>query len=387
MNIDLNNFREVSYGVQKIFFDKEYRFHDHFQHRRKTRTFPFYKNVLAFLLENPDIKIYFTLNDSVKPFRKIEQGYLIHMGSYIVFCNEIKNSTKGRIKTFLSQHVSLKDISATEADKDAYIKTNANEKNILDAIKSFNPEIQERILNSFSVIQSKNTPVLTGSNEITSDEFLKAFSKFLTDKDVQNKFIQNIPKFQTQILKSHIDFLKENLDKNETFIQNWIDADDGKYRKQRCLIFGIDYIDPKREGCLSGKRFDVLAEQNRDHHVIIELKSPNTEIFDIETKTNSNGGTVEEFRISKDLSRAIPQILGYKKWYQKASSEEIAQLGLKDKKKISRCIIIIGQNKESEVWKENLYSLRNSLTGVDICTYTDLISKLENTVQNLGENL
>jgi hypothetical protein len=309
------------------------------------------------------------------------------MDSYIGFCKAISSSTRGRIQAFLSQHLKLKDISATQADKDAYIKANATQQNVLAAIDGLPTDAQKSISDSLRHLQTSPGPAATPSHEVTSREFIDSFSRFLTDKEVQTAFVRNIPQVQIQILKSHIDFLRANLDKNETFIQNWIDADDGKFRKQRCLIFGVEYIDPKREGRLSGKRFDVLAEQNRNCHVIIELKSPSADVFDVGSRENPNGGQVEEYHLSRELSRAIPQILGYKKWYEKASAEEIQELGLRGKKKISRCIIVIGQDKDTQVWKENLNDLRNSLAGIEICTYTDLINKLENTVHNLEETL
>ena len=380
-------FREVQYTNGKIFFDKRHDFHKHFGHWRRTRRFPFYENVLRFTAANPDVHICFTLDESIKPFRKIRQGYIVNVDSYIAFCKAISRSTQGRIHAFLSQNLNLRDISATQADKDEYIKVNATKTNILAAIEGLHPDIQIGISDSLKKLRMSSASTPPQGHEISVPEFLNAFSRLLTDRDVQAAFIQNIPQVQIQILKSHIQFLRANLAQSEMFIQNWIDAEDGKYRKQRCLIFGVEYIDPKREGKLSGKRFDVLAEQNRNHHVIIELKSPSANVFDIVSRPNPNGGQVEDYSISKELSRAVPQILGYKRWYEQASPEEIQELGLTGKKKISRCIIVIGQDKDSPVWKENLNNLRNTLVGVEICTYTDLINKLENTVQNLEETL
>jgi low affinity Fe/Cu permease len=387
MNIDLNNFTKAPYGGGKIFFDKKCDFHKHLHHWYRTSRFPYYKNVVTFVAANPDVNICFTLDDSIKPFCKIDQGYLVHMDSYIAFCKAISISTEGRIRAFLSQNLNLKDISATQTDKDEYIKANATQKNILAAIENLAPDAKKSISDSLKHLQDLPTSTISEGNDVTVPEFLNAFSQFLANKDVQTAFIRNIPQVQIEVLKKHIEFLKANLDKNETFIQNWIDIDDGKYRKQRCLIFGIEYIDPKREGRLSGKRFDVLAEQNRNYHVIIELKSPSATVFDINSRDNPNGGKIEDYSISRELSRAIPQILGYKKWYMKASAEEIQELGIKGKKEISQCIIVIGQDVETPVWRDNFNDLRKTLNGVDIWTYTHLINKLENTVHNLQEAL
>ena len=161
-----------------------------------------------------------------------------------------------------------------------------------------------------------------------------------------------------------------------------------KHRKKRCLIFGIEYVDPKREGFLNSKRFDILAEQNRNHHVIIELKSPDADIFKVEESANANGGKNTTYNLSPDLSRAIPQVLSYKDWYERTTPEELQGIGIVDRKRVSKCIIVIGQNKpDDEVWMSNLSRLRSSLSGMEIWTYTDLIEKLENTIANLEQNL
>ena len=335
MNFDLNNYNEVHYWKGKIFFDKRCDFHKHLGHSYRTKRFPHHESVLAFVAANPEVGIYFTLDETIKPFRKIDKGYILHMDSYINFCSAIKSSTKGRVQAFLSHTLNLKDISATQADKDEYIKANATEKNLLAAIESLPASAQQNISILLQHLQTSPETSASQSHEVTVPEFLRAFTRFLTDTEVQTAFVRNIPQVQIQILKNHIDFLKANLDKNETFIQNWIDEEDGKYRKLRCLIFGVEYIDPKREGRLSGKKFDVLAEQNRNHHVIIELKSPNANVFDVVSRDNNNEGMVNDYSLSKELSRAILQVLGYKKWYTNATTEEIEELGLAVRKKIS----------------------------------------------------
>ena len=384
MNFDSNNFREVQYDNSKLYFDKGYSFHEHFKHKQKTRKFPFYRNILKFLEENPNTKIYFTLNEEMKTFQQISDGFLLNMRAYLDFCRTIASRTGGRLKAFLGQNVDLLKVTATDMEKADFIKANATEKNILDAIKTLPDEAQINIVNSLSVV---STPKDQSDPEINSTDFISAFSKFLTDKDVQSAFYSNLPKIQIDILKSHISFLKSNLDKNETFIQDWIDEDGGKFRKQRCLIFGLEYVDPKREGEFNRKKFDILAEQDREHHILIELKSPNVDIFDIKETGTPNEGKTTEYSLSEKIARAIPQVLGYKEWYENASAEELQKLGISTKKEISKCIIIIGKNIIDDVWKGNLSRLRNSLSKIEILTYTDLIDKMKNTIKNFEENL
>ncbi len=385
MKFDPNNFNYLSYGRFGLYFDTRCSFHNYFNHKLKTRRFPYYKNILQFLTENTDTKLYFTLAEGVKSFQRVDGGFLINMTTYQQFCRTIGSKTGGRLKAFLGQNLSLKDTSATGAERDEFIKANATEKNILGAIKTLPLKARVNILNSLRSLGSPTEETQSAEVNINSADFIAIFSKFLTDKNVQNTFYSNLPRIQIDILRSHISFLKKNLDKNETFIQKWLDEDGGKFRKLRCLIFGLEYVDPKREGKFMRKRFDILAEQNLDNHVLIELKSPSAEVFTVKTKKTINDGITTEYHLSSDLARAIPQILEYKKWYDNARPEEIQALGL-EKKRIHKCIIIIGTRKDDDVWKENFQLLKSNLL-VELYTYTDLVDKLKNTIKNLEESL
>ncbi len=194
-----------------------------------------------------------------------------------------------------------------------------------------------------------------------------------------------------QTLKEYKQFLIENLDKNEKFIQDWLDEEDGKYRKQRCLIFGIEFIDHKREGELGRKRFDILtrASLNSSEYVIIELKSPKDNVFKIVEKQSSQGGTSVEYHLSPEISRAIPQILRYKSKFESKTEDDddLKRIGI-EKGLVKKCIIIIGQKSNDPIWIDHFVNLKNNLSNtLEIWTYSDLIEKLEITIKNLEENL
>lgn len=384
MNFDPNNFKVVTYGEVNIYFDKDCIFHDYFHHKNKTRKFPFYRNILQFLTENYETKLYFTLNEEVKNFQKINNGFLINMTAYQQFCRAIGSKTGGRLKAFLGQNLNLRDATATDTEKTDFIKANANEKNILEAIQGLNQETQIRILDSLKA--SCQMSIVGQTKEISSDELISAFANFLTNKDVQNAFYFNLSKVHINTLKSHILFLKDSLEKNETFIQNWIDEENGKFRKQRCLVFGLEYVDPVREGQVAGKNFDILAEHDLEHHVIFELKSPKDDVFKV-VQNQTTSGVSTEYHLSPQLSRAIPEVLGYKKMYEDAQGEELQKFGIKNKKPISKCVIIIGTRKDNQVWKENFERISCCLSGVELLTYNHLIDRLENTIRNLEENI
>ncbi|GJQ61159.1 MAG: hypothetical protein SCALA702_02120 [Melioribacteraceae bacterium] len=195
-----------------------------------------------------------------------------------------------------------------------------------------------------------------------------------------------------ETLKEYKEFLERNLDKNETFIQNWLDAEGGKYRKQRCLIFGIEFIDHKREGELSRKRFDILTRSSiiKNEYVIIELKSPCDDIFKIVETTSVHGGSSVEYHLSPEISRAIPQILRYKSIFENTSDDDddLRRIGIK-KGSVKKCIILLGKRNHADpIWEDHFQSLKNNFSNIlEIWTYSDLIDKLEITIKNLEENL
>lgn len=189
------------------------------------------------------------------------------------------------------------------------------------------------------------------------------------------------------LLKSYKQFLHDNLHQNEKFIQNWLDEDGGKYKKQRCLIFGLEYINHKREGELSRKRFDILTTMNalNREYVLMELKSPNADVFKVVEVETSNGGKSTEYHLSDDLARSIPQILHYKRLFHSKGDgdDDLQRIGVTGGK-VSKCVIVIGARQSDPVWKEHFYSLVESLSGnLEIWTYTYLIEKLEATIANL----
>lgn len=384
MDFDPNNFRTVSYGTINLYFDKNYIFHDYFHHKQKTKKFPYYRNILGFLSENPSAKIYFTLSDLVPSFQRDGDCFIINMNAYQQFCSTIGTKTSGRFKAFIGQNINLRDVNVSDAEKASYIKANATETDIIEIIQTLNPSVQTKIFNSLKAVNQ--TPTSQDTPNITQAEFISALSRFITDADLQKAFYSQLPKVQIDILKSHITFLKENLDKNETFIQKWIDEGDGKFRKQRCLIFGLEYVDPVREGQVASKQFDILAEQDLEHYVIFELKAPQDDIFKVIEKQMSAGGTSVEYHLSPQLSRAIPEVLGYRKMYEDAQSEELKKMGIKTHKPVSKCVIVLGTRKNDQVWKENFNRVRNSLTNIELLTYDHLIDRLENTVKNLEEH-
>ena len=370
---------------ERIFLD--FLIWEHFGYAVDRRVFRYFDPLVLFLKDNPTLNIYITNNSLVVNFQYYQNDILVNIDSLINFCDNIGYSKKdkSRIKAFFGQHISITNLNISEEDKRKFIEANLTEQYLLSSIKGLSEDAKSKLINTIVSLEADDDQP---NNIISSDNFINILSKFLSDGKIQSSVLESLPQIQLSALKELKKFVTSNLDKDETFFQNWLDEEKGKYRRKRCLIFGIEYIDPKREGEIMGrKRFDILATQNRACHILIELKSPTAEIFEIDTNTNHNDGQTTTYKISKELSRAIPQILGYKKWYEQLNPEKVQELGIITKKDISECIIVIGTRKEENVvWMENFKSLTDSM-NIKIWTYNDLIDKMENTIKNLEENL
>ena len=199
------------------------------------------------------------------------------------------------------------------------------------------------------------------------------------------------PASTLKILCEARDKLKTFIDTSasETDVQNWIDEDNHKHRKERCVIFGLEYIDFKREGNNSSKRFDVLTRVGEKdvERVLIELKCPSDDIFEIKTKETSNGSS-QEYHLHPKVSRAIPQILEYRSTLENKDpgDPELTALGINEKIKIKKCIIIVGKNSTDARWQQNRSNISNSFTHtLEIWTYDDLLNKLNSTITNIEE--
>ena len=191
------------------------------------------------------------------------------------------------------------------------------------------------------------------------------------------------------LLKNYQSKLQEFIDNDasETDVQNWLDEDGHKYRQQRCLIFGLEYIDFKREGSSSSKHFDVLTRVGSKDvdHVLIELKSPADNIFKVTEATTIND-TTSTYQIHDHLARAIPQVLEYKSILEAkpAGDPELEKLGINGRAHIGKCIVVIGKHNDDSRWLQNRENLIRSLgSTLEIWTYDELLNKLTSTIENL----
>ncbi len=207
-----------------------------------------------------------------------------------------------------------------------------------------------------------------------SDDDLKSL---LADPEAIKNVFTTLPRIRIDILENLKVELENQLNYNEKMIQNWID----QQPKIRCLIFGLEYVDYKREVQFGNSQFDILTEQSGTDHVIIEMKSPNADVFKFK-QTQLKNGVKTDYILSGDLAEAIPQTIKYLREYERSNSEDFQRVGV-ERKIPHKALIIIGRKRVDQVWQQHYNDLNHRISGIEILTYDHLIEKMSNQIQNL----
>jgi hypothetical protein len=257
----------------------------------------------------------------------------------------------------------------------------------------------EEFWEMISFLKGFDDLVDTGSYDskykVVSEE---AVINFLNNKDQYEEVLNNLGENQTSsihavttvnLLKKYREKIKEFIDGNATEmeVQNWLDEDDDNHRQDRCMIFGLEYIKHKREGGSSGKSYDVLTRigNKKSERVLIELKGPEHDVFKTNTRDGKNDPS-KKYHLSPKLAEAIPQVLEYKRDLntKPEGDSELSRIGEDGPIDIAKSIIVIGESKSSTRWRKNFLDLKKSLSSnLEIWTYTDLVDKLDSTIDNL----
>lgn len=371
--------------------------------RTQRHDFKFCQTLFDFVRENPQSKIYIT-REIIENWFMIDidedwnQCFLVELNKYSEFCEEMK-WTRWRAKAFFWNHI-------TRAENLANLSQEDRKRIFLGwTIEQY----QEALLEKSEEERNAILAVIPRWTELSTEEIITFISSWNGQSWEISASIENAnERVKITKLKEYKVFIENNLDKNEAFFQNWIDgkkdmqwndinlSDEDRKREQRSrrLIFGLEFIDQKREGQLMGKRFDMLTRliEWSNEYVIFEFKSPNANAFQIETSNeNNNWAITTTYRFSDDLARAIPQITGYKEWFEKKtdpSDSDLERIWIKPWK-IRKSIIVIWEYRDSDdIWKAHFSRLSSTIwSGIDVITYTDLINRLATTIQNLENNL
>jgi hypothetical protein len=374
------------------------RFHRRFLHKVRTIKFPYHEALLDFVKDNKEMELFLKVDPTVAPFKKMGNQILVDIDSYIKFCKDIQTKTRDRAPAFFGQHIRSENILDSEQRKDVVLLTDKEDK-LVDILKVLPLESQQKITDALVTTKGVTMPYV-----YSAQNFINGLPQAFTSPQARAVIISRFPEVQLVTLKEHRNFLQKNLNQNETFIQNWIDGKTDnfgniiknskdevqKIKKSRCLIFGLEFINHKREGTTSQKRFDILTRisEGRNEYVLIELKSPSGKVFEVKKSVNSNEGETSTYSLSSEVARAIPQITHYKGLLKTATSTDWQRYGL-EKGEVVKSIILVGTREENDkIWDEHYTDLRHGLSSaIEVMTYTDLLDKLNATIKNLEENL
>jgi hypothetical protein len=139
------------------------------------------------------------------------------------------------------------------------------------------------------------------------------------------------------------------------------------------------YVGGKLVNRTGGKEVDfLLATESTDAVILVEIKTPQTELLGPEYRGNV-------FPLSRELSGAIAQVLRYRQIFMRnfdsLGAENTIHLTLGE----PRCIVIAGLSSKlsTQTMKENFELQRERVRGVTILTFDELFGRIEHLVSLL----
>lgn len=208
---------------------------------------------------------------------------------------------------------------------------------------------------------------------------------------------QNITKEDLDILsgrKSGLEEFKKGLNGNV----NWTEPQWQAFFEKNTWIFGygLDYkflSILQRESHISGidlnGKNDVISDflmADKNFTVIVELKKPNTPLFENEQNRS------ESWRLSKDLTYSVSQILTQKaEWQLKGEQENFDKNGnpITQRTVDPRTILIIGHSKQFagttrilKIKAKTFELYRRNMKNIEIFTYDDLLERARFIVEH-----
>ena len=139
------------------------------------------------------------------------------------------------------------------------------------------------------------------------------------------------------------------------------------------------YVGGKLVDRTGGKEVDfLLATESTDAVILVEIKTPQTELLGPEYRGNI-------FPLSRELSGAIAQLLRYRQ----TLTRNFDSLGAENPSRLTlgepRCIVIAGLSSKlsTQVMRENFELQRERVRGVTILTFDELFSRIERLVSLL----
>jgi len=387
MDFSIFKYRKTYKGFKTLYFDFDIR--EFTQHSKST--FKSYHSLINYLISCPEKSIYLT-RDQVEDFYEEANNIVVNIQKYQEYCKALGQNGQNRAQAFFARKIRHYSVEEEQA-----IVNKSTEEQIVSWFNNLSDEAKKNFINRVLTISSLERPN-PETVSVTDSEFTEMLTRVLSDPKKQEILVSNYSRVQIDILENHKIFIENNLDKNEEFIQHWVDGkidnngnsltlnelDIKRLQKSRRLIFGLEFTSHEREVLDSGQRMDILArinpEKNKREYTLFELKAPSARIFE---QIDS------ELKLSERISRAIPQVLDYKDDFEnkKDGDADLARRNL-PAGKIVKCIILIGTRNDNERANKIFRGLKDNFSNlIEIWTYTDLINRLETTISNLKENL
>jgi hypothetical protein len=210
---------------------------------------------------------------------------------------------------------------------------------------------------------------------------------------------QNITKEDLDILsgrKSGLDEFKTAL--NENF--DWTESKWQSFFEKNTWIFGygLDYkflSILQRESHISGVdlngKNEVISDflmADKNFTIIVELKKPNTPLFENEQNRS------ESWRLSKELTYSVSQILSQKaEWQLKSENENFDKYGnpINQRTVDPKTILIIGHSSQfsgdtkiSKIKAKTFELYRRNMKNIEIYTYDDLLDRARFIVEHIS---
>ena len=217
-------------------------------------------------------------------------------------------------------------------------------------------------------------------------------SKIITELSTQKKLLkQEIQDLETLRKNSNIFFFKSRIEELKVRLTKKYHETRGKNSWQRWIydnnwLFGINYQQPieKQKISILGSMPDFSFPTIDGFLDILEIKLPT---MDIITPDHSHVGC---FSWSSDTNKAIGQVVNY------LTNIELYQLHIKDEiKRVygldlylikPRAIILIGnKNNWTSEQHKALRNLNYSLHGIEVLSYTDLINRGLEIIENYNK--
>lgn len=139
------------------------------------------------------------------------------------------------------------------------------------------------------------------------------------------------------------------------------------------------YVGGKQVNRTGGKEVDfLLAAESTDAVILVEIKTPQTELLGSEYRGNV-------FPLSRELSGAVAQVLRYRQLFVRTFDS----LGVENPTHLTlgepRCIVIAGLSSKlsTQTMKENFELQREHVRGVTILTFDELFGRIEHLVSLL----